>query len=167
MHQHSRNWYTMPHPRSIKLFLNYISLGKPGRTMVRLLNKLQIFIQANSLPEEKISHVFLTNQMPVTFKLLTNLASQQTPPKNVNNLSLDEISMFVLEQFHPKRFIVRVSSRAIWIENQVKPSRRWYHDAVTWYFPSIKDLFDVSLLKLGIILTTAAPAFTKKWYFVW
>ena len=63
--------------------------------------------QANSVLEEKRAHVFLTNQTPVTYKLLTNLANQQEPPKEVNHLNLQEIFDFMMEQFHPKRFIVR------------------------------------------------------------
>ena len=34
-------------------------------------------------------------------------AGQQTPPKYVNQLDIKEISEFMIEQFHPKRFIVR------------------------------------------------------------
>ena len=38
------------------------------------------FVEAHSVPREKRASVFLTNQTPVTYKLLTNLAGQQTPP---------------------------------------------------------------------------------------
>ena len=39
--------------------------------------------------------VFLTNQSRVNYKLLSNLASQQSPPKDVNALTLDEIVEYV------------------------------------------------------------------------
>ena len=65
------------------------------------------FAEAHSVLSEKRASVFLTNQTPVTYKLLTNLAGQQTPPKDVNQLDIKEVSGFMIEQFHPKGFIVR------------------------------------------------------------
>ena len=41
--------------------------------------RFQTFIGANSVPGEKRALVFLTNQSRVNFKLLSNLASQQSP----------------------------------------------------------------------------------------
>ena len=113
--------------------------------------RFKTFIHANSVPTEKISHVFLTNQTPVTFKLLTNLASQQTPPKDVNKLSIDEISNFMLDQFHPKRFIVRERFK-FWSNMDRKPGEtiqelvtRIRQDAVTCDFSSIKDPLDEAM----------------------
>ena len=59
------------------------------------------------VPSEKKASVFLTSQTPVTYKLVTNLSDQQTPPKDVNQLNIKEILEFMIEQFHPKCFIVR------------------------------------------------------------
>ena len=70
--------------------------------------RFNTFVEANSVPEEKKAYVFLINQSPVSYKLLTNLASQQTPPKEVNELGITEIAEYMMEQFHPKRFIVRI-----------------------------------------------------------
>ena len=113
--------------------------------------RFKTFIQANSVPKEKVSHVFLTNQTPVTFKLLTNLASQQTPPKDVKKLSIDEISNFMLHQFHPKRFIVRERFK-FWSNMDRKPGEtiqelvtRIRQDAVTCDFSSIKDPLDEAM----------------------
>ena len=47
-------------------------------------DRFNTFIGANSIPEEKRAQVFLTNQTPVTYKLLCSLASQQTPPRDIN-----------------------------------------------------------------------------------
>ena len=69
--------------------------------------RFNTFAEAYSLPSEKRASVFLTNQTPVTYKLLTNLAGQQAPPKGVNQLDIKEISEFMTEQFHLKRFILR------------------------------------------------------------
>ena len=47
--------------------------------------RFQTFVGANSVPVEKRALVFLTNQSHVNYKLLSNLASQQSPPKDVNS----------------------------------------------------------------------------------
>eukprot|EP00731_Ephydatia_muelleri_P000962 Em0001g962a len=53
--------------------------------------RFQTFVGANSVPVEKRALVFLTNQSCVNYKLLSNLASQQSLPKDVNALMWDEI----------------------------------------------------------------------------
>ena len=52
--------------------------------------------------------MFLTNQTTVTYmyKLLSNLAAQQSPPKGINELIMEDIQKFMGEQFDPKRFVV-------------------------------------------------------------
>ena len=59
------------------------------------------FLGANSVPDDKAAQIFLTNQSKVTYKLLSNLALQQSPPKDVNTLTLDEIAAFMKTQFDP------------------------------------------------------------------
>lgn len=44
---------------------------------------------------------------PINYKLLSNLASQQTPAKGVNALTLDEIVEYMKGQFDPTRYVVR------------------------------------------------------------
>jgi len=65
--------------------------------------RFNTFTEAHSVPSEKRASVFLTNQTPVTYKLLTNLAGQQTPPKDVNQLDIKEIPEFMIEQFHGQK----------------------------------------------------------------
>ena len=65
------------------------------------------FTEAHSVPDNKKTHIFLTNQSTVVYKMLANLAKQRTPPTQIHDLTLQEISDFMEEQFHPKRFIVR------------------------------------------------------------
>ena len=48
--------------------------------------RFNTFVGANSVPEEKKTSVFLTNQSPVTYKLLTNLVSQKHPRKELISL---------------------------------------------------------------------------------
>ena len=113
--------------------------------------RFNTFAEAHSIPSEKRASVFLTNQTPVTYKLLTNLAGQQTPPKDVNQLDIKEISEFMTEQFHPKRFIVRERYK-FWSHMDRKPGEtiqelvaRIRQDAVTCDFPSIQDPLDEAL----------------------
>ena len=65
--------------------------------------RFQTFVGANSVPVDKRALVFLTNQSRVNYKLLSNLASQQSPPKDVNALTLDEIVEYMKGQFDPTR----------------------------------------------------------------
>ena len=109
------------------------------------------FTEANSVPEDKKAHVFLTNQSPVVYKLLANLAGQQTPPKTVNELTLTEICDFMKEQYHPKRFTVRERFK-FWSNMDRKPGEtiqglvaRIRQDAITCDFPSIKDPLDEAM----------------------
>ena len=44
------------------------------------------FVSANSIPEDRKAQVFLTNQSPALYKQLANLASQQSPPKEIKDL---------------------------------------------------------------------------------
>ena len=65
------------------------------------------FVMANAVPEQRQAQVFLTNQTAAVYKQLANLATQQTPPKDINKLTMSEIVNFMKEQFDPKLFIVR------------------------------------------------------------
>nr|CAB3263167.1 uncharacterized protein LOC104265771 [Phallusia mammillata] len=98
-----------------------------------------------------MAQVFLTNQTPVTYKLLSNLAGQSSPVKTVNDLSIKEIEGFMKEQFDPKRFVIRERFK-FWSNMQRKPGEtvqelaaRIRHDAGTCDFPSIKDPLDEAL----------------------
>ena len=83
--------------------------------------RFKTFAGANSVPVVKMAQVFLTNQTPALYKLLCTLAAQCTPPKDVNELSLDEIAQFMESQFDPKRFVVRERFK-YWSDMQRKAS---------------------------------------------
>ena len=109
------------------------------------------FLGANSIPDDRKAQIFLTNQTSTVYKLLSNLAAQQSPPKDINALSLDEIVNFMKDQFDPKRFVVRERFR-FWSDMQRKPGEtiqelaaRIRQDAATCDFPSIKDPQDEAL----------------------
>ena len=109
------------------------------------------FVGANSIPKEKEAKVFLTNQSTVNYKLLGTLAAQQSPPIDVNNLTLDEIDKFMEEQFDPRRFIVRERFK-FWSDMGRKPGEtiqelaaRIRQDAATCDFSSIKKPQDEAM----------------------
>ena len=75
---------------------------------------------AHSIPKEMLAQVFLSNQTIENYKLLCTLAEQQTPPKEVNTLTMDDIVKFMDEQFDPKRFTVRERFK-FWSDMKRKP----------------------------------------------
>jgi hypothetical protein len=109
------------------------------------------FAGANTVPDHRKAQVFLTNQSSATYKLLANLAAQQSPPKDINLLSMDEIVSFMKDQYDPRRFIVRERFK-FWSDMQRKPGEtiqelaaRIRQDAATCDFPSIKDPQDEAM----------------------
>ena len=113
--------------------------------------RFNTFVEAHSVQENKRSHIFLTNQSPVTFKLLDNLAKQKSPPMDINSLTMKVIEEFMLEQFHPKRFVVRERYK-FWAEIRRKPGEtiqdlaaRIRQDAVTCDFSSITNPQDEAM----------------------
>ena len=53
----------------------------------------------HNIQEVKQVQVFLTNQSSVTYKLLSNYATQLTPSKDINELSITEIVEYMKIQF--------------------------------------------------------------------
>ena len=116
------------------------------------LERFKTFLTAHSIPQEKAAHVFLTTQTATTYKLLSNLANQQTPPKEVNRLTMTEIETFMMDQYNPKRFVVRERFR-FWSHLDRKPVEtipelvsRIRHEAATCDFRAIKDPLDDAML---------------------
>ena len=70
-------------------------------------NRFCTFIQMHSIPEAKQAQVFLTNQTSVLYKLISSYPSQLSPSKEVNQLMLKEIQVYMKEQFAPTIFVVR------------------------------------------------------------
>ena len=75
--------------------------------MVGLPGKIQDFLTSNSIPMSKEAQAFVTNQTTVTYKLLSNLAAQQSPSKGIDELKMEDIQKFMGEQFNPKKFVVK------------------------------------------------------------
>ena len=119
--------------------------------MGRYRARFQTFVGANSVPVEKRALVFLTNQSRVNYKLLSNLASQQSPPKDVNALTWDEIVECMKGQFDPTRYVV-CERLKYWSSMSRMPGEsiqvlaaRIHHDAVTCNFPAIRDPLDEAM----------------------
>ena len=60
------------------------------------------FVAANSIPDERKAQEFLTSQSPALCKQLSNLAAQKTPQKDINSLTMKEITDFMEDQSDPK-----------------------------------------------------------------
>ena len=69
-------------------------------------SRFSTYVEAHAVPGERVAHVFLTNQSPVVYKVIANLASQRSLPVDNNKLSFMEIHDHMMDQFHPKRFVV-------------------------------------------------------------
>ncbi|KAL5477849.1 hypothetical protein EMCRGX_G024698 [Ephydatia muelleri] len=93
--------------------------------------RFHTILGANSVPAEKRAQVFLTNQSREIYKLLSNLASQQSPVKGINDLSLDEGAVQVLDR-KPGETIQELAARI-------------RHDAVTCDFSEIHDPLNEAL----------------------
>ena len=115
------------------------------------LERLRTFLTANSIFKEKEAQVFLTNQIMVIYKLLSNLAAQQPPNKSIDELSTEDNQKFMGKQFEQRRFVVRETYK-YWVDLKRMPgetiqelaSKIW-HDAVMHDFQSIKDPLDEAL----------------------
>ena len=109
----------------------------------------QSFVSSHSVSEEKQARFFLTSQSPVNYKIICNLASQMPTPKDVNQLTLSEIENFIMDQFHPKRFLVNYKC---WTGNSLQKgetiqelAERTRQDAVTCDFPSASNHLNEAL----------------------
>ena len=49
----------------------------------------RFFVSVHSVSNNQKAQIFLTNQALTTYRLLSNLASQETPPKSINELDWD------------------------------------------------------------------------------
>ena len=149
-----------------KSFPSFVSFVTTSELWTDYWARFQTFVAAHSIPDDKKAQVFLTNQSLVTFKTLSNLASQLTPPKDVNELTFDEIATFMKNQFDPTRYVIRERFK-FWSNMLRKPGEtvqelaaRIRQDAVTCNFASIKDPLDEAL-RTRFICSINNEAFLK------
>jgi len=72
-----------------------------------LLVAVSHLTRAHAVPDDRQAHVFLPNQSSTVFKLLSNLAAQETPPRESNDLTMDHIVAYMKVQFDSTRFVIR------------------------------------------------------------
>ena len=114
-------------------------------------SRFQTFTAAHSIPRAKLAQVFLTNQSAAIYKQLSNLAEQQQPPKEVLKLTIEEIEIFMRDQFDAKYFIVRERFK-FWTGIKRKPGKaiqelasRIHQSASTCDFPEIRNPLDEAM----------------------
>ena len=137
-----------PTPVSIPKFTSFDPTSELWKDY---LARFDTFTQANSIPEGKVAQVFLTNQTTSIYKLLSTLASQESTPKMVNDLTMKDIGQYMENQYDPKRFIIRERFK-FWSSMQRKPGEtipelaaRIRQDATTCDFAAIKDPQDEAM----------------------
>ena len=130
---------------------NFPAFDPSAELCTDYFSRFNTFVGAHSIPDAKVAQLFLTSQTPVTFKLIQNLASQNTPKMDINELSFENIETFMKDQFHPKRFVVRERFK-FWGNMRRKPgetiqelSARIRQEAVTCDFASIKNPLDEAM----------------------
>ena len=65
------------------------------------LLRFKTFVSANSVPDDKLALVFLTNQTSDTYKLINNYASQQDTPTTADNMQFSDIAEFMSQHSDP------------------------------------------------------------------
>ena len=109
------------------------------------LARFYTFAAANSIPEDKMAQVFLTNQTTANYKLLATLAGQQMPPRRNNDLEMKDITTFMEPQYDPKQFVVRERFK-FRSGSPRKPGEKVTKPAAsTCDFPAIKDTQDEAM----------------------
>jgi len=92
------------------------------------------FTRAHAVPDDRKALVFLTNQSSTVYKLLSNLAAQETPPREINDLTMDQIVAYTKVQFDPTRFVIREHFK-LWTTTQHRPRgspfKSWLHAYVS------------------------------------
>ena len=115
------------------------------------LLRFETFVNANSVPDDKKALVFLTNQTSVTYKLITNYASQQDVPATANDMKFSNITDFMSNHYDPTQFTVKERYK-FWSTIKRKPGEtptelaaRVRQMATTCDFPAIKNLLDAAM----------------------
>ena len=130
---------------------NFSPFDSTSELWIDYWSRFLTFAKAHSIPDDKLAQVFLTNQTSTMYKMLLNRAAQETPPKEINKLTMNEITEYMKVQFDPKRFIVRERFK-FWTDTKRKPGEaiqelavRIRQSAATCDFASIKDPLDEAL----------------------
>ena len=74
---------------------NFASFDSSAELWEDHWSRFVTFFRAYSVSEERQAQVFLTNQSPTIYKMISNLAAQSSPSKQINELSIKEIVQFM------------------------------------------------------------------------
>ena len=115
------------------------------------LLRFKTFVSANSVSDDKLALVFLTNQTSDTYKLINNYASQQDTPTTADNMQFSDIAEFMSQHYDPTKFTVRERYN-FWSSIKRKPGEtptelaaRLRQMATTCDFPAIKNPLDEAM----------------------
>ena len=115
------------------------------------LLRFKTFVSANSVTDNKLAIVFLTNQPSDTYKLINNYASQQNTPTMADSMKFSEIAEFMSQHYDPTKFTVRERYK-FWSSIKRKPGEtptklaaRVRQMATTCDFPAIKNPLDEAM----------------------
>ena len=115
------------------------------------LLRFKTFVSANSVSDDKLALVFLTNQTSDTYKLINNYASQQDTFTTADNMQFSDISELMSQHYDPTKFTVRERYK-FWSsikrkpgETPTEPAARVRQLATTCDFPAIKNLLDEAM----------------------
>ena len=115
------------------------------------LLRFKTFVSANSVSDDKLALVFLTNQTSDTYKLINNYASQQDTPTTADNMQFSNIAEFMSQHYDPTKFTVRERYK-FWSSIKRKPGEtptelaaRVRQMATTCDFPAIKNPLDEAM----------------------
>ncbi|KII61549.1 hypothetical protein RF11_07127 [Thelohanellus kitauei] len=109
------------------------------------------FVEANSIPPERIPLVFLTNQSTEIFNKLQTVSLQFPSPKQPNNLTWEEICAIMSKNFDSYKFIAREKHRFYTGirrqpgETPLELAARIREMAKSCNFPAIKDPLEEAL----------------------
>ena len=115
------------------------------------LLRFKTFVSANSVSDDKLALVFLTNQTSDTYKLINNYASQQDTPTTADNMQFSDIAEFMSQHYDPTKFTVRERYK-FWSSIKRKPGEtptelaaRVRQMATPCDFPAIKNPLDEAM----------------------
>ena len=80
---------------------SFVQLDPSSEIWTYLLARFCTFVSAHSVSNDRKAQIFLTNQSSTTYKLLSNLAPKQTPPKSISKLTMTKIETYMKHQFDP------------------------------------------------------------------
>ncbi|KII71981.1 hypothetical protein RF11_10238 [Thelohanellus kitauei] len=109
------------------------------------------FVEANSIPPERIPLLFLTNQSTEIFNKLQTVSLQFPSPKQPNNLTWEEICAIMSKNFDSYKFIARERHRFYTGirrqpgETPLELAARIREMAKSCNFPAIKDPLEEAL----------------------